>query len=254
MELIALGIKPAVDLPDVGQHLTDHPIMANDWLVNSNQTVDDLRRSPSLAAAALAQWEHNKTGVYTTTLSHGVAFLRLPDASPAFLDTPDPAAGPRSAHFEMLVRNGFSANDVAAMPPTGHYISVQTAVVSPTSRGSVRLASADPFASPVIDPNFFSTRFDQLVMLAAVRAARAFVASPPWEGLVRRPVGALADAESDEQIIAAARDSILTIWHPVSTARMSPRNASWGVVDSRLLVKGASGLRVVDASVFVSYK
>jgi hypothetical protein len=44
----------------------------------------------------------------------------------------------------------------------------------------------------------------------------------------------------------------MTTWHPVSTAKMSPKGASYGVVDPDLKVKGMKGLRIVDASVFVS--
>ena len=52
-------------------------------------------------------------------------------------------------------------------------------------------------------------------------------------------------------MLAAARAAARTIYHPTSTARMAPNNAAWGVVDTQLRVKGVSGLRVVDASVFV---
>ena len=41
------------------------------------------------------------------------------------------------------------------------------------------------------------------------------------------------------------------MWHPIGTARMGPAEGPVGVVDPRLRVKGAVGLRVVDASVFV---
>lgn len=64
--------------------------------------------------------------------------------------------------------------------------------------------------------------------------------------------GTVGGANTDDEIIEAARKSIVTIWHPVSSARMSPARAKWGVLDPKLRVKGTSGLRVVDASAFVS--
>ena len=118
--------------------------------------------------------------------------------------------------------------------------------------GSVTLNSTNPFDFPQIDPAFLTSPFDQQVLLESVRAARRFALQPPWDGYVLDRYGLVGDADTDEEILAAARTQIVTIWHPTSTARMSPANASWGVVDSRLRVKGAEGLRVVDASVFVS--
>ncbi|OSD00960.1 GMC oxidoreductase [Trametes coccinea BRFM310] len=248
LELKRLGIKPIVNLPDVGQNLQDHPIMSNYWVVNSNNTFDDVLRNTSILNADLAQWNTSKTGLFGNAPANAVALLRIPDDASIFKRVRDPAAGRRSAHFEMIFADGFAAT-VIPQPATGHFVTINTAVVSPTSVGSVRLASADPFAFPLIDPNFFSTSFDQFAMLSAVKAARAFMAAPPWRGFVVSRFGPVGTAETDEEIIAAARDAIVTIWHPTSTARMSPKHAPWGVVDPQLLVKGASGLRIVDASV-----
>lgn len=114
------------------------------------------------------------------------------------------------------------------------------------------LASTDPFKFPQIDPAFLTTDFDVFAMTQVVKDARTFVASAPFSGLIAGPFGTMGAAQTDAQIAAAARNSVVTIWHPTSTARMSPKSASWGVVDNTLLVKGVNGLRVVDASVFVS--
>jgi len=62
--------------------------------------------------------------------------------------------------------------------------------------------------------------------------------------------GSVGDAETDEEILAGNRQAARTIQHPTCTARMSPKDAKWGVVDPKLLVKGAAGLRIIDASVF----
>ena len=122
----------------------------------------------------------------------------------------------------------------------------------PATGGTVTINSTDPFDFPVIDPAFLTSPFDQQVLLSAVHASRQFLTQTPWDGYVLGPYGAVSEAESDEDILAAARTQIVTIWHPTCTAKMSPADADWGVVDSRLRVKGAAGLRVVDASVFVS--
>lgn len=117
--------------------------------------------------------------------------------------------------------------------------------------GSVQLASTDPFAFPIINPGFFESPFDKFVMVQAVRAARRFVQTASWDGFIASRYGTVRDAETDDEIISAARKSIVTIWHPTSTARMASADASHGVVDPQLCVKGANGLRVVDASIIV---
>ena len=118
--------------------------------------------------------------------------------------------------------------------------------------GSVQLASSDPFTFPLIDPGFLTTEFDRLALLAAIKAARRFVTAKFWDGYILDTFGPISTAESDEDIIAAVRQGVVTLWHPTGTARMSPANASWGVVDPQLRVKGVDGLRIVDASVLVS--
>ena len=115
------------------------------------------------------------------------------------------------------------------------------------------MASTDPFAFPNIDPAFMTSPFDVFAMTQVVKDVRQFLSSSPFKGFIASPFGEMGAAQTDDQIAAAAKDGVVTIWHPTSTARMSPKGASWGVVDSDLLVKGVCGLRVVDASVFVSY-
>ena len=82
----------------------DHPYLAFSWSVNSNNTLDDLHRNSTLAAEALAQWEHNGTGPYTLGPASLFGWLRIPDAEEFFASygIPDPSAGPTSAHFELI--------------------------------------------------------------------------------------------------------------------------------------------------------
>lgn len=117
--------------------------------------------------------------------------------------------------------------------------------------GTVKLASADPFEFPTIDPKFLSAPFDQFAMVEAVKTARRYVETSPWDGYILGRFGIAANASTDAEILAAARKEVVTIWHPCCTASMSPSHASWGVVDPSLRVKGAVGLRVADASVMV---
>ena len=122
-----------------------------------------------------------------------------------------------------------------------------------TLGGSVTLASANPFDAPNIDPALLNSDFDIFTIREGVKAALRFAAAPAWKGYVIGPYGALADAKTDAQIEAYARSNAATVYHPFSTASMSPKGSSQGVVNPDFRVKNTVGLRIVDASVVVSF-
>ena len=117
----------------------------------------------------------------------------------------------------------------------------------PTSRGHVRIKSADPFTAPEIRLNYLSTPEDQAVAAKSMRftrrimAARALAKYSPQEW---RPGPAV---ESDADLVKAAGDLGTTIFHPVGTCRMG--SDPMAVVDDRLRVHGIEALRVIDASI-----
>lgn len=90
------------------------------------------------------------------------------------------------------------------------------------------------------------------VMVTALRGALKFLTAPAWAGFVLAPQGALATATTDAELAAYARSLTSSVWHPFGTAAMSPAGAKTGVTDPDLRVKNVSGLRIVDASIFVS--
>lgn len=120
------------------------------------------------------------------------------------------------------------------------------------SGGTVKLASANPFDKPLIDPNFLTTTFDTAAIVQSVTDALTFMSAAPWQKDFKPvPWGDLAKAKTDAQKLAFARNNAVNVNHPVGTARMAS-SAKGGVVDSQLRLKGGDGLRVVDASIFVS--
>lgn len=88
-------------------------------------------------------------------------------------------------------------------------------------------------------------------MREAVKSATRFLSAPVWKGYVLAPFGALANATTDDLLDQYIRNQTGTSAHPVGTAAMSAKNATNGVVDPDLRVKGLSGLRIVDASILV---
>ena len=89
-------------------------------------------------------------------------------------------------------------------------------------------------------------------MTQAVRTSKALLATTPWQGFVGSPFGPLATAQTDQELAAYIRSGVVTFWHHSCTAKMGTLEDPMAVVDPSLRLKGAKGVRVVDASVFVS--
>nr|WP_292136200.1 GMC oxidoreductase [Mesorhizobium sp.] len=119
--------------------------------------------------------------------------------------------------------------------------------VQPESRGSVRLASSDPVAAPLIHQNFLSSQRDWQSLRAGFRVARNLASQPSMTPFVGAEFFPGPKCESDEEIDEHIRKTSITVHHPAGTCRMGVDAAS--VVDPELRVRGIAGLRVVDASV-----
>jgi choline dehydrogenase-like flavoprotein len=105
---------------------------------------------------------------------------------------------------------------------------------------------------PLIDPGLLQSDFDVLAMREAIKMARKFVTARAWRGYILEETPDLANATTDSALEEYIRNTAGTSSHLVGSAGMSARNAKYGVVDPDLLLKGAAGLRIVDASVLVS--
>ncbi|KAJ6498872.1 aryl-alcohol oxidase [Mycena sanguinolenta] len=242
--LSSLGIKPSHNLPSVGQNLTDHSLIFLSFLVNSTGTWEDAERNATLAAEQLAQWTTLRTGPLVDPPTSQLGWFRIPDNSSIFEQFPDPAAGPNTAHYELIFGGGM----FGVPPPTGNFISITPAVVSPVSRGSLTLQSNDSLSAPLIDPDLLGSDVDLFIMREALKSALRFTTAPAWQNFVISPFG-VNSTDSDEDLDNFIRENGGSVYHPSGTAKMSPKGATWGVVDPDLSVKGLSGLRVVDLSV-----
>ncbi|KAF8590856.1 GMC oxidoreductase [Ramaria rubella] len=244
-ELEEVGIVSILDLPSVGKNVSDQPYVPSSWFVNSTDTLDDIGRNGTLFDEDFALWNRTRTGPFGAALGSHIGWLRLPGNASIFNEVPDPAAGPRSAHIELAIGNGGS---MFPLPSVGHFISIGAVVVSPLSRGSVKLASNDPFAMPLIDPALLSTQFDMFTMRGVLSAQR-FLTAPAWKGYILQPFGDLANATTDDELDDYIGQNGASTFHLVGSAAMSARDADYGVVNPDLLVKGVTGLRIIDASV-----
>jgi choline dehydrogenase len=231
-ELEALGIPVVADVPAVGQGLRDH-IYPHVYSLAAAGVTGSV--PVDLSDASIATWLETHGGPASFFTENGVAWAAL-DGSTA----PD---------FEFLLSyatNGAMFGGVAdAADRSG--LSVGTVLLQPQSVGGVTLASADPFAKPVIDPGYLTDPVDAAKLVEAIRIAHRLLTSPsvqPWAETVVPAVGA-----SDEDILAHVRADATTVFHPVGTAKMGAVGDATAVVDPALRVQGVTGLRVADASV-----
>ena len=119
----------------------------------------------------------------------------------------------------------------------------------PQSRGHVRLRSPDPFDKPVIRPNYLSDPADRQVAAQAVMLTRRIGAQPALKAYNAREFKPGPEIQGEEALARAAGDIASTIFHPVGTCKMGPKEDGSAVVDERLRVHGVQGLRVIDASI-----
>jgi choline dehydrogenase-like flavoprotein len=228
------GIAVVHDLPGVGEHLHDHPDVV---LLYDAPHLKDLF-GVSLEALvritrAMAQWRSSRTGMLTTNFAEAGGFIRSAAAEPA----PD-----LQLHFVIgkLVSHGRQST-------LGHGYSSHVCLLQPRSRGRVTLASSDPLALPLVDPNFLADDDDLRRMVRGVRRMRAILSQPALAALGAKEMPVSASAVSDTDIAAFIRNHADTVYHPVGSCRMGP--GPMDVVDAQLRVHGVQGLRVVDASV-----
>jgi choline dehydrogenase-like flavoprotein len=247
--LSQVGVAPLVNLPSVGRNLSDQPGLFSSFLVNSTRTFDDILQGRNATLFNEVYTEFNKTGLgpFNNIGLNELLFFRVNES--VTQEFGDPASGKHSPHLEMYPANGLSG-----VAPSGHYLSIGFAVVSPASRGFLTINSSDPFAFPIIDPGYLTSPFDIAAMRQALLSMFHYLSARAWDGYVISQFGsafANISATSDSDVLDEYIRSVTgPTEHLVGTAAMSARGADYGVLDPDLKVKGVDGLRVIDSSIF----
>lgn len=144
--------------------------------------------------------------------------------------------------------------DVAfALPPLQRFVANIWGVVvilgKPTSRGTVRLASANPDDAALIDPAYYTTTHDQAVMEAGIEKARQMVAQPSLAGVQAKPLSPSGKPSiSNKKLWKWIAKATMTTYHFCGSVRMG-HDADSPVEPDSLRVKGLENVRVADASV-----
>jgi len=230
------GVSLVHDLPGVGANLQDHLDLFVIAECTGDHTYDKYNR-PHHAAWAGLQYLLLKKGPVASSLFETGGFWYADAASRA--RSPD-------IQFHFGLGSGIEAG-IEKLKNAG--VTLNTAYLRPRSRGSVRLASADPAAAPLIDPNYWSDPHDRDMAIKGLRLAREIMTQPALQRYVQAEVLPGARLQKDQDLFDYACAHAKTDHHPVGTCRMGPAADPLSVVTPDLKLKGIEGLRVVDASV-----
>ncbi|KAF2363744.1 Glucose-methanol-choline oxidoreductase C-terminal [Trinorchestia longiramus] len=260
--LESVGIRTLVDLPGVGQNFQDHPaVYGLSWSVRKGMA-NGLQQL--LTPWSKLQYITKRQGPLSVPLGvEGNAFVRLGDGQ----DSTYPyvqclvsalsfgldygLAFSRAAGFKQEVYNDYFQPDQGR---EGFVIGAM--LTAPKSRGSITLQSNDPADPPLIDPNFLSHPDDVEFLVKGIKFNLAIGNTTVMRNglgatFYDRPMTGCKHLKygSDDYWRCFTRGMVSSAYHPTSTCMMAPDSDPNGVVSSRLLVRGVTGLRVIDASI-----
>ena len=230
--LNSVGVGVTHDLPGVGQNLQDHLDLFVIAECSGEHSYDYAAKWHRSALAGV-QYLLTRKGPAASSLFETGGFWWA-----------DRAARSPDIQLHLGLGSGIEAG-VAAMPHGG--VTLNSAFLRPRSRGSVRLASADPLKAPLIDPNYWAEAYDQRISLEGLKLARAIMAQAALKPFLRGEALPGADKISHDDLIAYACANAKTDHHPVGTCAMGV--GEMAVVRPDLKLRGLAGLRICDASI-----
>jgi len=236
-DLQAQGVAGVLDRPGVGANLQDHLQLRMIYKVSGLKTLNETYQSLFNRAVMGLDYALRRRGPLTMAPSQLGIFTRS-DAHRERANI--------QFHIQPLSLDKFG-DPLHPFPA----FTASVCNLQPTSRGAVRLRSADPADKPVIMPNYLATEEDRTVAADSIRVTRRIVAQPalkPYRPEEYLPGASISD-DDQAALEKAAGDIGTTIFHPVGTARMGRDDDPMAVVDHRLRVIGLERLRVVDASI-----
>ena len=233
-QLRALGITLQQHLPGVGANYHDHLAVAVLLEMKNSDSYGISWRAAPRDFVNVLEYALLRSGPLASNVFEATAFIRtLPE-----LTRPDV-----QVVFQAARRNR------GTFPfPLGHGFAISSVGLYPQSRGSVRLASADPRAAPLVDPRLLSHPDDAALMLRGLKIGREVSRAAAFARYRAREVQPGPQVGDDAGLLDYIRRAAHTVHHPCGSCRMGPDDQA--VVDAELRVHGIEGLRVADASVF----
>ncbi len=233
--LRALGIDVAIDQPQVGENLQDHLDLYCICELSGPYSYDRYAR-PWFAALAGVQYLLTRKGPVASSLFETGGFWYA-----------DPDARSPDLQFHLGLGTGIEKG-VAAMPQGG--ITLNSCYLRPGSRGTVRLASADPAAPPLIDPGYLGEPRDREMSIRGLKLTQEILAQEPLRRFILAERLPGPQVRSDQDYFDYICRHSKTSHHCAGTCRMGSDDAA--VVDPRLRFNGIEALRIVDNSILPS--
>jgi choline dehydrogenase len=228
-----LGVPVRVHAPEVGQGLQDHLQAKLRYRLRAPVSLNDLyHRKGRLLAEGLKYLALRRGRLAHAPIRAGAFLMSEPG-----LDRPD---------LQVHVVE-FTADGMGRPPHRVPGFQLSVCVLRPQSRGTVQATSPDMAVPPAVCGQFLTDASDVQRTLRGVRWMRQLAAQPALQALIVDEADPGPGAQSDEALADWVRATAVTVYHPVGTCRMGGDDRA--VLDSALRVRGAAGLRVVDASV-----
>jgi len=230
------GIDVVADLPMVGENLQDHVFTGLVFRTSQPTLNDRLNNWPSILLAG-AQYVLARRGPLTFGINQGGAFVSTRPGE----DRPDTQLYFIPLSFQSGVGRKVWPHDFSGF-------TINVSPCRPTSRGYIRIRSADPAAAPIIFRNYLSTDDDVQTFVESLRIADRISRTRPFADVVTERVWPEPGDLTEDVLVNWARQTGRTTYHPTSTCTMGV-DPKTSVVDPRLRVHGVSRLRVIDASI-----
>ena len=231
-DLRALGIEVVVDVPEVGENLQDHLDLYCITELKGPFSYDRYTK-PHWAALAGLQYLLTRKGPVASSLFETGGFWYA-----------DKSARSPDIQFHLGLGTGIEAG-VESMPQGG--ITLNSCYLRPRSRGTLRLASANPEDAPLINPNYLSDDQDRDMSIRGLKLTQEILAQEPLEPFIKAERLPGPGVKSDDEYFNFICEHSKTSHHTCGTCRMGTDTGA--VVDGRLRLNGLEGLRVVDNSV-----
>ena len=223
------GIPVQRDVPGVGSNLQEHPLLP---VTFGARRPISLKRAES--PLQLLAWLLLKRGILTSNLAEAIAFTSTrgetaPDLELCFVPV--------------------DWRDQGLEPPQVHAFGCGVVVLTPRSRGTVRLRSGDPFAPPVIDLALLSDPegADVDVLARGIELFRRIVATEPLASESSGEIAPGPNVHDRDAVLAYCSEALQTIYHPAGTCRMG--TDADAPVTPELRFRACESLWVADASV-----
>ncbi|PMN92296.1 GMC family oxidoreductase [Enterovibrio norvegicus] len=230
-----IGVPTVHHLPGVGNNLRDHYGVRMVSRVKGIRTINNMAQGPRLLLE-IGRWLLRKPSLLAVSPSLAHVFWKSDEA----MDKPD---------LQFVFSPASFREGVVGLLDKKPGMTTGVWQERPESTGYVRARSANPFETPIVQPNYLAHEKDQQVLLAGMRLARRLMQTSALAPYFDHETAPGENVQTDDELLEFARKNGTTVYHLIGTARMGPKSDPDAVVDAQLRVHGLEGLRVVDASI-----